>query len=182
MPKRTKLLILASVCLLLIVGIAVIFIVCNGYKKVQSVTYGGKTIESEFYFEIKTERLSAEEISKLEKSKITTYMTQYDLSYGKINFDGEIKARIIYPYDMWGDYGDPGMTVKDLKDLEGTTMYYQNEYGNYYKVSYDKLIISYVKVKQNNDGTLTFKYRDKENNIVKLKVKSDNYVINYFYK
>lgn len=180
MTKRTKLLILASVCLLVIVGIAVIFIVCNGYKKVQSVTYGGKTIESEFYFEIKTVWLSAEEISKLEKSKIID-MPKYDLSYGKINFDGEIKAKI--NYGEWeGVYGDPGMTVKDLKDLEGTTIYYQNEYGDYCKASYDKLIISYVKVKQNNDGTLTFKYRDKENNIVKLKVKSDNYVINYFYK
>ena len=179
MTKRTKLLILASVCLLVIVGIAVIFIVCNGYKKVQSITYGGKTIESEFYFEIKTVLLSSEEISKLEKSKITD-MPEYDLSYGKINFDGEIKARTRIG-DMWGTYFDTGMTVKDLKDLEGTTRYYQNYYGDYYKVSYDKLIISYVKVKQNNDGTLTIKYRDKENNIVKLRVKSDNYVINYFY-
>ena len=182
MTKRTKLLILASVCLLVIVGIAVIFIVCNGYKKVQSVTYGEKTIESEFYFEIKTVKLSAEEISKLEKSKITD-MPRYNLSYGKINFDGEIKARIRVIYDTWGDYVDTGMTVKDLKDLEGTTIYYKSDYEDYYyKATYDKLIISYVKVKQNNDGTLTFKYRDKENNIVKLKVKSDNYVINYFYK
>lgn len=168
--KKTISLILTIVIL---ISSAVLLSGCNGgYQKVYSIKYSTSphdvSLYSCFYFDVeKKEVLQSEYDSATNKASSIFYQ-------GTINVDGTITEK------SSSSASAIIKTVKDLKKLKGNTFYVQSG-SHYYKVSYKKLILSYVEVKFYADGTLGIRHRNSDNKLVTVRVKAENYTITYFY-
>ena len=168
--KRLLSIIMALVCVLSVV------LVCSGcgssYKKVQSVKYSTTTLQSRYYFKTKSQNTTRSEYDK------ATNKQEYFYNEGIISANETVSASREFYYNT---YDKTTSTVKDLKNMEGKT-YYINLGNDFKKVTYEDLIISYVKVKETSDGMLYIKYYDKDSNTVKKKIKTEAFEINYFYE
>ena len=141
-----------------------------GFERVHSVTSSYGTVKSTYYFRCTRDYISEEEYRESKAHG------KYILSEGEITIDGKIKEG--------NNYGSYDLTVADIKKIVGKTYTYASNNGystTYLKITYDKLIISYVKVKPLSDGSFILQYKDKSNFTITQRIKSDTYKITYFY-
>ena len=170
MKKFITILLLAVMCFT--------FVACNNSDKddssiqVQQIIYANGadsiTLTSRFYFEYTTDLVDAAEYENAAEK------LEFPYTAGIIEVNGTVKHQGSY-------YSNRGETPEQLNDYIGKTYYYPADYGNYKKITYTALHLSYLNLTFINDDTFEVSYYDNSlKGTQTLRIKTDSYTVVYF--